>query len=107
MRRRNKAWNFGVHPHRTTVRHRDSRPAAPARGTGTPADPLEAAKWFHRSASLGNPRAQNNLAAMLDNGRGLDVDPVLAAFWFRAAAAQGDSTAQVNLGLLHLAGRGV
>ena len=63
-------------------------------GNGTPKDSAEAVKWFRKAAELGNPNAQNNLGAMLQEGRSVPKDYVQAPKWYNFAAARGNERAQ-------------
>ncbi|HEX5277231.1 MAG TPA: hypothetical protein VFW42_06145 [Fluviicoccus sp.] len=72
-----------------------------------PKDHVEALKWFHKSAQLGDPSGQFNLGMMYANGYGISKNQTEAARWFKLSADQGKANAQLNLGLMYLAGRGV
>ncbi|HEX5360342.1 MAG TPA: hypothetical protein VFW49_04530 [Fluviicoccus sp.] len=72
-----------------------------------PKDHVEALKWFHKSAQLGDPSGQFNLGMMYANGYGIGKNQTEAARWFKLSADQGKANAQLNLGLMYLSGRGV
>lgn len=54
--------------------------------TGKP-DHVEAAKWFHKAAEQGEPRAQNYLGMIYEKGDGVKQDPVVAHMWRSISAA--------------------
>lgn len=70
-------------------------------------DYIEAAKHFRAAAELGHPKAQFNLAVLLEKGTGVKQDVAEALKWYQKAADQGDSAAQFNLGLKYFNGEGV
>lgn len=72
-----------------------------------PKDHVEALKWFHKSAQLGDPSGQFNLGMMYANGYGISKNQTEAARWFKLSADQGKANAQLNLGLMYLSGRGM
>ena len=78
----------------------------PAR-KGVAQDLSEAAKWYHKAAELGYPRAQSNLGVCYFNGWGVDKDQAAAAAWYKRAADQGYARAQRNLGVCFAVGAGV
>ena len=56
---------------------------------------------YARSAELGNPIAQYNLAMMYSNGESVYVDYQQAVYWFRKSAGQKFAPAQYRLGELY------
>jgi TPR repeat protein len=56
---------------------------------------------YARSAELGNPVAQYNLAMMYSNGESVYVDYQQAVYWFRKSARQTFAPAQYRLGELY------
>lgn len=58
-------------------------------GKGTPADPVEARRWYRLAAERGDPVAQLNLGDIYGRGLGVPPDPVSAYVWFSLAAEQG------------------
>ncbi|UCF89873.1 MAG: SEL1-like repeat protein [Desulfobacterales bacterium] len=71
------------------------------KGTGVPADPSTAVKWYRTAALNGDPYAQFNLGRMYAEGRGVSCNMAAAAAWYRQAAGQGLARAQYHLGLLY------
>ena len=67
----------------------------------------EAAAAYRRAAEQGNPVAQSNLGALLQNGEDVARDDAQAVQWYRLAAHQGKANAQSNLGNMLRDGRGV
>ena len=72
----------------------------------------EALKWYRKSATSGNPDAQNELGRMYEDGEGVTQNYALAAKWYRQAAEHvpdlgGAGQGRNNLGMLYLEGRGV
>ncbi|HTJ97940.1 MAG TPA: tetratricopeptide repeat protein [Rhodocyclaceae bacterium] len=62
-------------------------------------DPVEAAKWFERSARAGNRYAAMRLARMYELGQGTSSDAQNAYAWFSIAAANADvKRLEANLG---------
>jgi len=61
---------------------------------------------YARSAELGHPVAQYNLAMMYANGEFVNVDYQQAVYWFRKSAQQDFSPAQYRLGELYYFNRG-
>lgn len=61
---------------------------------------------YARSAELGNPVAQYNLAMMYSNGESVYVDYQQAVYWFRKSAGQSFAPAQYRLGELYYFARG-
>ena len=57
-------------------------------------------------ASLGDPRAQYDLALLYDKGEGVAQSDAEALRWYTRAAEQGDARAQYNLGLMYMNGQG-
>jgi TPR repeat protein len=76
-------------------------------GTGLPADPVAALKWFRGAADANHLDAINMVGRCLDNGWGTTADPAAASAQYRRAAEAGHAWAQYNLGHLYLDGRGV
>jgi TPR repeat protein len=77
-------------------------------GTGTgKADPVEAAKLFHRAADRGLAEAQFDLGYCLEKGVGLRPSLEQAVKWYSKSASQGYVLAQANLGVLYLKGQGI
>lgn len=56
---------------------------------------------YARSAELGNPIAQYNLAMMYSNGESVYVDYQQAVYWFRKSAKQKFAPAQYRLGEMY------
>jgi TPR repeat protein len=56
---------------------------------------------YARSAELGNPIAQYNLAMMYSNGESVYVDHQQVVYWFRKSAQQEFAPAQYRLGELY------
>ncbi len=67
----------------------------------------EALRHWQAAAQAGDPRAQYNLAVLLDEGRVVVRDTEAAALWYAQAAHAGYPPAQFNLGLMFLQGEGV
>lgn len=67
----------------------------------------EAYRWYRKSAELGSPAAQYNLAVCYQDGEGVGQDYDQAIYWYGKAAAQGDADSQRNLGVLYYNGDGV
>ena len=68
----------------------------------------EAARWALRvAATIGNAKAQNNLAGLYAEGLGGERNDVLAAKWFQRAADQGVTQAKFNLSNFYEEGKGV
>ena len=61
---------------------------------------------YARSAELGNPIAQYNLAMMYSNGESVYVDYQQAVYWFRKSAGQLFAPAQYRLGELYYFAKG-
>lgn len=61
---------------------------------------------YARSAELGNPVAQYNVAMMYCNGEAVNVDYQQAAYWFRQSAERDFAPARFRLGEMHYFGRG-
>lgn len=57
-------------------------------GIGTPADPVEASRWYEQAARRGEFLAQIELARMYVTGSPMQADPAMATKWYRAAATQ-------------------
>ncbi len=65
-------------------------------GRKTSADYARAAETYRKSAVLGYPLSQNNLARLYETGRGVPRDPVVAHVWYLLAASSGDSALVAN-----------
>ena len=65
-------------------------------GRNTPTDYATAAKIYRKSAALGFPLSQNNLARLYETGLGVPRDLVVAHVWYLLAAASGDSVLVAN-----------
>jgi TPR repeat protein len=65
-------------------------------GRKTPADYASAAETYRKSAVLGFPLSQNNLARLYESGLGVPRDPVVAHVWYLLAAASGDAVLVAN-----------
>lgn len=65
-------------------------------GRGEPADYKRAAETYRKSAVLGFPLSQNNLARLYEIGLGVPKDPVVAHVWYLLAAASGDAELVAN-----------
>jgi TPR repeat protein len=65
-------------------------------GRKTSADYATAAETYRKSAVLGFPLSQNNLARLYETGLGVPRDPVVAHVWYLLAAASGDSVLVAN-----------
>ena len=65
-------------------------------GRNTPANYALAAETYRKSAVLGYPLSQNNLARLYETGLGVPRDPVVAHVWYLLAAASGDTTLIAN-----------
>ena len=76
-------------------------------GDGVPQDFAEAAHWYEKAASAGDPGAQNQTGYLYQAGIGVTRDPTRAAHWYQLAASGGLVQATVNLGILYLRGLGV
>jgi serine/threonine protein kinase/TPR repeat protein len=76
-------------------------------GTGVRKDSAEAAKWFRKSAELGNRGAQCLLGQMFLEGDGVRQDHLEAVKWFFKSAEQGHSVALNTLGNMFAKGLGV
>ncbi len=60
-----------------------------------------------KTATQGDPNAQNELGLIYFNGDGIPVNYIEAMKWFKKAAEQHDAKAQNNLGVMYLNGDGV
>lgn len=69
-------------------------------------DPIRAANYFTKSASLGMPSAQIMLGVMSVEGNGVPRHYREAFRWFRAAAEQNDPEGHCYLGLMYAHGLG-
>ena len=77
-------------------------------GVGTEKDEAEARKWFEKSAAVGNPHAQYQLAKMILTDPESDVQKIdLALKWLTKAAESGQDFAQYALGKVYRNGRSV
>ncbi len=65
-------------------------------GRNTPVNYALAAETYRKSAVLGYPLSQNNLARLYETGLGVPRDPVVAHVWYLLAAASGESTLVAN-----------
>ena len=65
-------------------------------GRKTTSDFARAAETYRKSAVLGYPLSQNNLARLYEMGRGVPKDPVVAHVWYLLAASSGDSALVSN-----------
>lgn len=74
---------------------------------GLPQDYQLALMWYHKAASQGNARAQNDLGHMYSKGLGVERDYKIAFTWFTKAAIQGYAWAQSALGYYYRFGFGV
>ena len=77
------------------------------KGVEVAKDPVDAALWIGRSATLGNLEAQLAMALLHVKGLGVPEDHEQAISWLRLAVAQGHSTAMTALALCYQAGVGV
>jgi S1-C subfamily serine protease len=64
-------------------------------------------KWYTRSASQGNPVAQNNLGILYLRAQGTPQNFDQAAKWIQMSANQGYAAAEMNLGFMFADGNGV
>ncbi|MGA2081803.1 MAG: caspase family protein [Holophaga sp.] len=79
-------------------------------GLGTPANPVQALRYYRSAAEQDDPMGQNGVgAACAGNipGCGLEPDPGLALAWFTKAADQDFPVAHRNLGRIYAQGIGV
>ncbi len=74
---------------------------------GLPQNSAESAKWYSKSASLGNPEAQANLGVLYENGDGVPEDWVRAAQLYRQSAEQYNAIGQSMLARAYEFGIGV
>lgn len=77
-------------------------------GVGTEQNKTEARDWFEKSAQLGNPNAQYQLAILIladENPNPAKVEKAVA--WLTQSAKAGQDCAQYALGKLYRDGRGV
>ncbi|XP_078447146.1 F-box family protein isoform X2 [Wolffia australiana] len=70
-------------------------------------NPVEAVKWFRKSAMSGYARAQYSLALCLHRGRGVEQNPKEAAKWFLQAAEGGNIRAMYNVSICYSTGEGL
>jgi TPR repeat protein len=71
-------------------------------GWGVNKDYAQSARWFHASASQGNPDSQWKLGRyFLLNGRGVQMDVAAALLWIEKAAEQGLAEAQGYAGFIY------
>ena len=61
---------------------------------------------YAKSAQLGHPIAQYNLAMMYDNGKSVTIDHQQAVYWYKKSAEQEFSTAQYRLGEMYFFAKG-
>ncbi|MDH4274031.1 MAG: hypothetical protein OEW08_03220 [Gammaproteobacteria bacterium] len=65
-----------------------------ARGDGVVRNDILAAKWFEKSAKLGNPESQFRMWALCSTGRSnVPLDPKQAHHWLQSAASAGHAPA--------------
>jgi TPR repeat protein len=76
-------------------------------GEGVRKDPLEASKWFTKSADQGNAEAQYQLGCLRFDGFGLRKDVEEAVQWFHKSALNGNKNALYQLGKVYQAGNHV
>lgn len=76
-------------------------------GLGTPADPIEAARWLEKAAAQGNANAEYGMGLLLREGRGVPKDALRAAGYFNLASAQDHPDARFNLATMYENGEGV
>ncbi len=74
---------------------------------GLPQDSAEAAKWYSKSASLGNPEAQATLGLLYEEGNGVPEDWVKAAQLYHQSAEQNNAIGQSMLARAYEFGIGV
>lgn len=74
---------------------------------GVEQDYVQAAHWYRKLASQGDPAAQTSLGLMYARGLGFPRNMAEARRWWSLAAAQNDPGAQHNLGMIYLEGAGV
>ena len=74
---------------------------------GFVADENKALFWYQKSAELGDPEAQNQLAGRFLTGTGVRADLGKAIEWYQKSAEQGFPDSQVALGTIFAEGRGV
>ena len=74
---------------------------------GLEPNPLEAAKWFRRSANQGYPRSEYNMGMIYSRGEGVPKSMSESLRWYRKAADQGYVRAQRKLGDFYAEGVGV
>ena len=68
---------------------------------------LKAAKWFTKSAELGNLYGQANLAWLYYEGKGMKQNFEKALYWYELASDQKHAESQYNLGYMYENGLGV
>lgn len=78
-----------------------------AQGLGVAADPVEAVRWYRRSALAGYSNAQFNLGSAYYNSQGTEKNVAQAVSWWERAAEQDHPEALYNLGTLYRRGQGV
>ena len=74
---------------------------------GVEQDFTQAAHWYRKLATQGDPAAQTSLGLMYARGLGFPRNMAEARKWWSLAAAQNDPGAQHNLGMVYLEGAGV
>src|SRR5215471_1918743 len=79
--------------------------AAYSKGDGVKQDYKQAAKWYERAATQGDPEAQDALGDLYDAGQGVPHDQAKGAEWYRKAAEQGVAGAQDNLAGMYAVGK--
>lgn len=65
-------------------------------GRGVPQSDVEAARWYHKAADLGDPIAQEIIGIMYVRGQGVTKDYVQAHMWFNLAASGESSSDQIR-----------
>ncbi len=78
-----------------------------AYGRGTRQNFRKAAKWYRKSAVLGNAASQLELATLYVDGDGVPKDHAKVVRWLRKAARQNYGRAQTYLAQAYQSGRGV
>jgi TPR repeat protein len=76
-------------------------------GNGVKKNPVEAVKWFRKSAEQGYSQAQYYMGVCYETGKGVPLDAAQSVAWYRKAADQGNPAAQVSLGFDYLFGKGI
>lgn len=63
--------------------------------------------YYHKAASKGNVKAQNEVGWMYEHGKGVAPNNEEAIAWYRKAAEKNYAPAQNNLGWMYEQGKGV